>query len=444
MEELKNTIDGLNKSIADIQTKHKEEIKRSEETNKMAIDTAISGAKTEVSAEHKITIDKMVKDFDVKLTNLEKINNKRNANTNFAKDSKKLLEYNKKYFKSVQEYSKNKKGLDELIASPEMQDTLVTSLKKYITAPNEIALNGSLTPEEKKAFNTVISPEGGYFVHPAFLTSVIQKEFDAHQILQAIESITVGSAEISEVADWNEYDDAQNVNELANDDTETTDDDYEKVSWHVKEVLYPKRFTRNSLEDSFLDVESYVIQKLREGMARKEAAQIIAGNGVDKPKGFLQYANGTTRTTIEQVTSESVGVITWDDVLSNLPSALRSGYHGNASFAMKRQTFFDLLKDVDGVGKYQIGNQIQFLSRERVTMAILGYPILWEGYLESVATSGKSVLFGDFKKAYRMVRKAGVSLIRDATSARSIKLTLRERKDGKLKDGEAVKMLVIQ
>ena len=179
-------------------------------------------------------------------------------------------------------------------------------------------------------------------------------------------------------------------------------------------------------------------------MARKEAAQIIAGNGVDKPRGLLTYASGVSRTTIEQVTSASVGVFTWDDVLKILPSALKSGYHGNAKFAMKRQTFFDLLADVDGVGKYQIGNQIQFFSTKKITMSILGYPILWEGYMEAVATGGLSVMFGDFKKAYRMVRKAGVSLIRDETNARYIKITLRERKDGKLKDGEAVKTLIIQ
>ena len=432
MEEMNKIVDGLNKSIADIQTRHEKAIK------------TIGTERAKESGEHKDTIDKMTQDFGTKLTKLEAIINRKNASNDTITDT--TFEYNKKYFNSVADLSPDRRaGLKDLANSKEAQIALKSAFAKYLKYPKE-NFNSMLTTEEQKSFNTIIDPQGGYFVRPEFMDSVIEKRFDAHQIHDVVEKVTRGSAQVSEAADWNDYDDSEYVNELANGPDVVTDDDYEQVTWNVKEVLYPKRFTRNSLEDSYIDVESYVMRKMREGIIRKDAALMIAGNGIDKPRGLLTYDDGaSSRDNIEQITSTNVASMAWEDVITLLPSSLRGAYHGNASYLMRRQSFYELLSDVDGMGKFQIGNQIQFLSTEKVIMSILGFPVKWEGFMESAnVTGGKAVLFGDFESAYRLVTKAGVSLIRDDTNARYITLTQRERKDGKLKDGNALKMLVMQ
>lgn len=432
MEEMNKIADGLNKSIADIQTKHEEAIK------------ALGVEKAKESGEHKETVNKMTQDFDAKMSKLEAVINRKNVADETIKDT--TFEYNKKYFNSVADLSPDRRSeLKDLANSKEAQISLKSAFGKYLKYPKE-NFNSMLTPEEQKSFNTIIDPQGGYFVRPEFMNSIIEKRFDAHQIHDVVEKRTIGASEISEVADWNDYDDAEYVNELANAPAVVTDANYEQVTWNVKEVLYPKQFTRNSLEDSFLDVESYVMGKMREGIVRKDAALMLAGNGTDKPRGLLTYADGASaRDKIEQITSTNVASMAWEDVITLLPSALRGAYHGNASFLMRRQSFYELLSDVDGMGKFQIGNQIQFLSTEKVIMSILGFPVKWEGFMEAGnVTAGKAVLFGDFEAAYRLVTKAGVSLIRNDTDARHITLTQRERKDGKLKDGNALKMLVIK
>lgn len=429
MEEMNKIVEGLNKSIHDIQVKHDETIAN------------LGIEKAKESGEHKATIDKMTQDFDAKMSKLEVVINRKGANNNQISDT--TFEYNKNYFNSVAELApERREQLKELANSKDMQIALKSAYSKYLKYPSS-NFASMLTPEETKSFNTIIDPQGGYFVRPEYMDSIIEKKFDAHQIHDLVEKVTVSSAQISETADWNDYDDSAYVNELANGPDTITDDEYEQITWNVKEILYPKRFTRNSLEDSFIDVESYVMRKMREGVVRKDAALMLAGNGIDKPRGILTYADGLARDQIEQITSTSVNRLSWEDVITLLPQELRDEYD-NASFLMKRQSFFSLLSDVDGMGKFQIGNQIQFLSTDKVIMSILGFPVKFDGFMPSALTGGKAVLFGDFKSAYRLVTKAGVALIRNDTNARWVDLTQRERKDGKLKDGNALKMLVIQ
>ena len=162
------------------------------------------------------------------------------------------------------------------------------------------------------------------------------------------------------------------------------------------------------------------------GMMRQQADDILNGVGsTEEPiKGLLTYANGTSWGQVRQTTSTTNDAIDWDDVLSVLPSKLKDDYHGNAKFGMARATFFSLLVDKDSQGKYQIGNQISFLSTNiGPQLGILGYPVLFDAGMPAVANGALAIAFADFEAAYRKINRVGFSIHRDDSNAKFLTLT---------------------
>jgi HK97 family phage major capsid protein len=113
---------------------------------------------------------------------------------------------------------------------------------------------------------------------------------------------------------------------------------------------------------------------------------------------------------------------------------------------MNRGTFFDLLSDKDGAGQFHIMNQINFFSGDGAGMFIMGKEVVFDSGLQDTSTAGNAaVIFGDFQQAYRYVQRVGFSLIMDdVTSGQNVTYRLRRRNDGKLRMGDALKILKIK
>jgi len=115
---------------------------------------------------------------------------------------------------------------------------------------------------------------------------------------------------------------------------------------------------------------------MQAGMERTKAAQLVNGTiSQGKSRGILTYANGTTYGTIEQASSITNDKIGWDDMFKTLPSKLKEKYRANASYLMAKGTFFDLLIEKDTVGRYQVAEQINFFSGDK--MSISGSSMLY-------------------------------------------------------------------
>jgi HK97 family phage major capsid protein len=301
-----------------------------------------------------------------------------------------------------------------------------------------------LTADEAKSINTIIDPDGGFFVIPQYSQNITQKGFDKRGFLSAVDIISSTSGQYKEIIDWADYSDSYYKNELTEATAPADGEAFKEVTWNATEQIYSKKFSRNSLEDSSRDIESYVVGKLRDGSMRQSGDLVVSGTGSDQPRGILTYTAGTTYGTIQQITSSASGVLKWQDVIELLPAQLKDPYHDNSSYAMKRASFYALLSDVDGNARFQIGNQINFFSGERMSLSILGSPVVFDPNFATVATNGLSVAFGDFKETYVFVERLGFSILRDETNPSYVKVHLRRRNDGKVRNFEATKILKIQ
>jgi len=219
--------------------------------------------------------------------------------------------------------------------------------------------------------------------------------------------------------------------------TETTTSQFGESKIAVHEMYAEPRATQQMLEDAGFDIEGWIDRKVGEKFGRVEAAAFFTGTGVNKPRGLLTYAAGTSGATIEQIASGAAAAVTADG-LYNLVFSLKDYYTANARFMMKRTTVRDVLKlkDSDGQYMWQMGD-----IKAGVPATLLGYPVTRAEDMPTVEASALAIAFGDFAEAYTIVDRLGITLLRDNLTAKPyVKFYNRRRVGGAVVNFEAVKI----
>ena len=125
-------------------------------------------------------------------------------------------------------------------------------------------------------------------------------------------------------------------------------------------------------------------------------------------------------------------------MLFDLVYALRAGYRQNASFVMNRkvQSTIRKMKDADGNYLWQPP-----VSADRIA-TLLGFPVAEAEAMPDVAANSLSIAFGDFKRGYLVVDRAGLRVLRDPYSAKPYVLFYTtKRVGGGVQDFDAIKLL---
>ncbi|RWN51397.1 MAG: phage major capsid protein [Mesorhizobium sp.] len=304
----------------------------------------------------------------------------------------------------------------------------------YMRARND----GAMKPAFQAAMQTGSDPDGGYLVTTTVSSRIITKVYETSNLRALATVETIGGKELEIPRDEGEFGYGGWVGETtAPAETTTSQVGVSKIFAH--EMYAEPRVTQNMIEDAGLDIEAWVANKVGEKLGRIESTAFFTGTGVNQPRGLLTYANGTTNGTIEQVVSGGATTIT-ADALYNLAFALKDYYTQNARWLMKRTTVRDIMKLKDGQSNYlwQMGD-----IRGGQPATILGWPVDRSEDMATIAASSLSVAFGDFKAAYTIVDRLGITLLRDNLTAKPyVKFYNRRRVGGDVVNFEAVKLML--
>ena len=288
------------------------------------------------------------------------------------------------------------------------------------------------------AMQTGSDPDGGYLVPSTMSSRMITKIYETSNLRALATVETIGGKELEIPRDEGEFGYGGWVGETtAPSETTTSQLGVSKIFAH--EMFAEPRVTQNMLEDAGLDIEAWVANKVGEKLGRIEATAFFTGTGVNQPRGLLTYANGTTNGTIEQVVSGGATTVT-ADAIYNLVFQLKDYYTQNANFMMKRTTVRDVMKLKDGQGNYlwQMGD-----VRGGQPSTLLSFPVVRAEDMPTVAASSLSIAFGDFRAAYTIVDRLGITLLRDNLTAKPyVKFYNRRRVGGDVVNFEAVKLMV--
>ena len=189
------------------------------------------------------------------------------------------------------------------------------------------------------------------------------------------------------------------------------------------------------LEDSAFNLESEMGTEFAEQFAKLEGTSFVSGNGVGKPLGFTDSTAGVSSTN-----SGSGTALTANGIL-DLVYAIKSDYLGNARFVMNRTTFAKLLQLEDGEGQKIFHVGLNLVNGAPSTIA--GHPYTLATDMPDIGGSAKPIAFGDFSKAYTIVDRVNLSVMRDpysqATSG-NIRYVARRRVGGTVVLAEAIRL----
>lgn len=195
------------------------------------------------------------------------------------------------------------------------------------------------------------------------------------------------------------------------------------------------QLSREVVEDSGIDLLSFVSRQAGVGMGTAVNAGLTVGTGTTQPRGIV------TASTLGVTGGTGVAGVPTADNLIDLVYSVGSPYRRRGgSFQMRAATLASLRKLKDTTGQYIWSPSLQLGQPDQ----LLGFPVYENPDVVATGTGAKSIIFGDASSFYvRQVR--GIDVARDdSIGFVSDLITFRVtwRGDGNMPDTAAVKHFI--
>ncbi len=296
---------------------------------------------------------------------------------------------------------------------------------------------------EVKAMSVGSNADGGYLV-PVELEHAINQRVMAISPIRSIASVREISGNVYKkpfmtagpATGWVGETDAR---------TQTTSPTFDALLFPAMELYAMPAATATLLDDSAVDLDQWIASEVELVFAMQEGAAFVAGDGVNKPKGFLSYTTVANASwswgNLGYLASGAAGAFAasnQSDILVDLIYSLKAGYRQNGSFVMNRKTQATIRKFKDSTGAYLWQPPAQAGGRA----TLMTFPLVEAEDMPDIAANALALAFGDFLRGYLVVDRVGVRVLRDPYSAKPYVLFYTtKRVGGGVQDFEAIKLL---
>ena len=301
----------------------------------------------------------------------------------------------------------------------------------------------SLHALEEKALSFGSNPDGGYLV-PVETETAVNSALRAISPIRAIASVRQVSGSVFKKpfsvtgfgTGW--------VGETAA-RPQTLTPTLDALSFPTMELYAMPAATAQLLDDAAVNIDEWIAEEVRQAFAEQEGTAFVTGDGVNKPKGFLDYpkvANAAwTWGNIGTISTGAAGAFPASnptDKLIDLVYAIKAGYRANASFVMNRATQAQIRKFKDADGNYIW----QPSQRPGETPTLLGHAVIESEDMPDIAADAHAIAFGDFRRGYLVVDRIGIRVLRDPYSSKPYVLFYTtKRVGGGVQDFNAIKLM---
>jgi HK97 family phage major capsid protein len=248
-----------------------------------------------------------------------------------------------------------------------------------------------------KSLSTATGEAGVVIVNN--LNNKIVTAVNAKSVMRQLASIeTISSSALDSIIEDGKFTSGWIGEAQAREVTDTPKLKKKTISAH--ELYAQPKATQKLIDDSAIDINSWLAERLADSFIKAENEAFITGDGDKKPFGIL------TNEDVERI--DATATVT-PDILLKLINALDEEHIANASFLMSRSTLASIqgLKDENGRFIWQ-----QSLS-EPLKQTIFGIPVFCSSHMPNVGENNLAIAIGDFKVAYKIVDRAGIGIIRD-------------------------------
>lgn len=294
----------------------------------------------------------------------------------------------------------------------------------------------------KKAMNSSSDPDGGFLIVPE-LDSMIERVVPTISALGRLaRTVTIGTAKYSKLTKKS----GMSITWPGDGNTsgESTAPTYAKVEIDVFPAEVEPWVENETLEDTGLEVD--LADEAAIAFAEGLGLSFISGNGVAKPRGILSYTTAANASYawgkvgyIASGKSAAFASVAPADKIVDLQHALKSQYRSGAAWLTNDATLGVMRQIKDGSGSYYLWQPdpaAAFGGR------FLGSPVEVDDNMSALAANSYSLAYGDFRKAYTVVNRTGIKLIRDALTQKGVtKFNFRKRVGGGITNFEAIKLM---
>tara|TARA_R110002020_G_scaffold136773_1_gene305284 strand:- start:928 stop:2142 length:1215 start_codon:yes stop_codon:yes gene_type:complete len=306
---------------------------------------------------------------------------------------------------------------------------------EYLNAFDKYCRKGleGLVDVEKKALTVSNDSTGGYLAPPEYVRELLKTVTEISPIRSIARVRSTGARSIQVPKRDGQFA-AQWVSESGT-RSETTGYTVglEEIPAHEMYALVD--ISEQDLEDTVFDLEAEMQSEFAEQFAKAEGNAFVVGDSVGKPHGFMDHSG------VSHVVSGDANEITADGLIK-LVHDVKSDYSRNGTFVFNRASLAKIrqLKDTAGQYVFQAGMSLQ----GGVTNTILGMPYVEATDMPSEGTNTFPVAYGDFRRAYMIVDRVNLAVLRDpftqATTG-NVRYIARKRVGGQIVQKEAISKL---
>lgn len=217
------------------------------------------------------------------------------------------------------------------------------------------------------------------------------------------------------------------------------------LAFPMGEIYAMAAATQTLLDDSAIDIDSWLAGEIGHSFAIAEGTAFINGDGINKPKGLLAHNivddNEQSYGSLGSVVTGNAGGFAATnpaDKLVDLTYLTKTQYRANSSFLMNRRTLGQVRKFKDSSGQYIW--QPSLVAGQPTSL--LGFPVYECEDMPNIAANSYSIAFGDFEKGYLIIDRTDVRVLRDPYSNKPFVLFyVTKRVGGGVQDFDAIKLL---
>ena len=399
-EEIRPLIDQIGKAVDELKTENQ---KKFDEIEKQGSTTAEQEAKVDTMADDVASLLAKAQDIELKQ-------------------------------KSFEEAEKRIEQLESVLARPETGNTAkdvdmhTKAFSNYLRVGKD-----NMEEVEKKALYESDDTLGGFYAPTEYVTELIKTVTEISPI-RSIARVMSTSNRGVEIPKRTGQFSATFVNENAT-RSETTGYTTGLLEIPTHELYARVDISQAMLEDSAFDLESEMSDEFSTQFAKAEGTAFVSGDSIGQPLGFTDSTAGVGST------NSGSGTALTANGLLDLMYAIKPDYMNNATFVFNRSTLAAILKLEDTEGQKIFVNNMNYVGGAPAT--ILGKPYVLAEDMPNVAGSAKPIAYGDFSRAYRIVDRVNISILRDPFSSATsgqIRYIARKRVGGAVVLPEAIRL----
>jgi len=305
-------------------------------------------------------------------------------------------------------------------------------------------IDNDLSSLERKAMGRGSDVDGGYLVLPEMVSEIDRIAMTVSSMRGLADVRTIGSNSLrfrvktrGVGANW------IGESEVSG---ETQESQYAQLEILAEEIEAEPWVYNDTLEDADINLEADLADEAGISFGEAEGVAFITGNGVKKPRGILGYTNVANSSyawgKVGYIASGASGAFANTnpaDKIIDLLHALKATYRNGANLLMADTTLAEVRKLKDGSGNYYLFNPD---PTGDFAGLVLGKPVVIDDNMPAIGANSYSIAYANFKRAYRILDRRGIALIRDnITTKGTTKFNFRKRVGGGIRNFEAIKLM---